>query len=128
MSNLILLALIVLVVIITVGNIAYNCGYKESLSELQSEKDASYTKGRDSGYTEGYKCGFKQGREIGQKEGRAEGFSDGKIYGAQQSYNEEALRSMGLTFTNDKNITPNVNGLTNDKHKKWRQSNEWSAQ
>lgn len=120
MSNLILLALIVLVVIITVGNIAYNCGCKESLSELQSEKEASYTKGRDCGYTEGYKCGFTQGREIGQKEGRAEGFSDGKIYGAQQSYNEEALRSMGLTFTNDKNITPNVNGLTNNKRKNGR--------
>lgn len=118
MSNLILLALIVLVVIITVGNIAYNCGYKESLSELQAEKEESYTKGRDCGYSEGYNCGFKQGREIGRKEGRAEGFSDGKIYGAQQSYNEEALRSMGLTFTNDKNITPNVTGLTNDKHKK----------
>ena len=120
MSNLILLALIVIVIFITVGNIAYNCGYKESLSKLQSEKDASYTKGRDSGYTEGYKCGFKQGREIGQKEGRSEGFSDGKIYGAQQSYNEEALRSMGLTFTNDKNITPNVTGFTNDKHKNGR--------
>lgn len=94
--------------------------YKEGLRKLQSEKDASYDKGRDSGYTEGYKCGFKQGREIGQKEGRAEGFADGKIYGAQQSYNEEALRSMGLTFTNDKNITPNVNGLMNDKHKNGR--------
>ena len=120
MSNLILLALIVLVVNITVGNIAYNCGYKESLSKLQSEKEASYTKGRDSGYAEGYKCGFTQGREIGQKEGRDEGFSDGKIYGAQQSYNEEALRSMGLTFTNDKNITPNVNGLMNNKRKNGR--------
>ena len=118
MSNLILLALIVLVVNIPVCVIAYNCGYKVRLWENQSEKDASYDKGRDNGFSEGYKCGFNQGREIGQKEGRAEGFSDGKIYGAQQSYNEEALRSMGLTFTNDKNITPNVNGSTNDKHKK----------
>ena len=83
MSNLILLALIVLVVNITVCIIAYNCGYKESLSELQSEKEASYTKGRDSGYTEGYKCGFTKGREIGQ---------------------EEALRSTGLQFANEKNI------------------------
>ena len=120
MSNLILLALIVLVVNITACNIAYNCGYKARSWEFQSEKETSYDKGRDSGYAEGYKCGFKQGREIGQKEGRAEGFSDGKIYGAQQSYNEEALRSMGLTFTNDKNITPNVNGLTNNKRKNGR--------
>ena len=128
MINYILWALFNIALFYTVCKIVYNLAYKESLSKLQSVKDASYTKGRDSGYTEGYKCGFKQGREIGQKEGRAEGFADGKIYGAQQSYNEEALRSMGLTFTNDKNITPNVNGLTNDKHKKWRQSNEWSAQ
>lgn len=120
MSNLILLALIVLAVNIPICVIAYNCGYKARSWEFQSEKEASYEKGRDSGYTEGYKCGFAQGREIGQKEGRAEGFSDGKIYGAQQSYNEEALRSMGLTFTNDKNITPNVNGLTNNKRKNGR--------
>lgn len=107
MSNLILFALMILVVNVTIGVIAYNCGYKDSLSELKAEKDASYTKGRDDGYTEGYKCGLTQGREIGKKEGRAEGFADGKIYGAQQSYNEEALRSMGLTFTNDKNINSN---------------------
>ena len=83
MSNLILLALIVLVFIITIGNIAYNCGYKESLSKLQSEKDASYDKGRDNGFSEGYKCGFAHGREIGQ---------------------EEAMRSTGLQSANDKNV------------------------
>lgn len=118
MINDILWALFNIALFYTGYKIVYKLAYKEGLSKLQSEKEASYDKGRDSGYAEGYKCGFKQGREIGQKEGRAEGFADGKIYGAQQSYNEEALRSMGLTFTNDKNITPNVNGLTNDKHKK----------
>lgn len=107
MSNLILFALIVFVVNIAIGIIAYNCGYKDKDGMLQAEKNASYTKGRDDGYTEGYKCGLTQGREIGKKEGRAEGFADGKIYGAQQSYNEESLRSMGLTFTNDKNINSN---------------------
>ena len=83
MSNLILLALIVLVVTIIVVNIAYNCGYKENLSKLQSEKDASYTKGCDDGYAEGYKCGFTKGRKIGQ---------------------EEAMRSTELPFANDQNI------------------------
>lgn len=107
MSNYILWALFNIALFYIGFKIVYNLACKESLSKLQSEKEASYEKGRDSGYTEGYKCGFAQGREIGQKEGRAEGFSDGKIYGAQQSYNEEALRSMGLTFANDKNITPN---------------------
>ena len=107
MSNLILFAFIILVVNVTIGVIAYNCGYKDSLSKIQSEKDASYSQGRDNGYTEGYKCGLTQGREIGQKEGRAEGFADGKIYGAQQNYNEEVLRSMGLKFTKDNNVNPN---------------------
>lgn len=106
MSNLILLTLIVLVVNIAIGIIAYNCGYKDRTGMLQTEKDDSYAKGRDNGFTEGYKCGLTQGREFGQKEGRAEGFADGKIFGAQQSYNEEALRAMGLKFTNDKNISP----------------------
>lgn len=105
MSNLILFALIVLVVNIAIGIIAYHCGYKDKTGMLQTEKEASYAKGRDNGFAEGYKCGLTQGREMGQKEGRAEGFADGKIFGAQQSYNEEALRSMGLKFTYDKNIT-----------------------
>lgn len=105
MSNLILFALIVLVVNIAIGIIAYNYGYKDKTGMLQTEKDDSYAKGRDNGFTEGYKCGLTQGREIGKKEGRAEGFADGKIFGAQQSYNEETLRSMGLKFTDDKNIT-----------------------
>lgn len=109
MSNLILFALIVFVVNVAIGIIAYNYGYKDSVGKIQAEKDKSYVHGRDDGYTEGYKCGLTQGREIGKKEGRAEGFADGKIYGAQQSYNEEALRSMGLTFTNDKNINSNKN-------------------
>lgn len=107
MINLILLALFNIALSFTVCKIVFYLTYKEGLSEIQAEIDALYDKGRDYGYAEGYKCGFTKGREIGQKEGRAEGFSDGKIYGAQQSYNEEALRSMGLTFTNDKNITPN---------------------
>lgn len=106
MSNLILFAFIILVVNVTIGIIAYNCGYKDSLSKIQAEKAASYDKGRDDGYTEGYKCGLTQGREIGQKEGRAEGFADGKLYGAQQKYNEETLRAMGLKFTKDDNIIP----------------------
>ena len=83
MSNLILLALIVLVVNIPVCVIAYNCGYKVRLWENQSEKDASYDKGRDNGFSEGYKCGFTIGREIGK---------------------EEALRSTGLQYANEKNI------------------------
>ena len=106
MSNLILFALSVFVVNVAIGIISYNFGNKDSKDALQSEKDASYYKGRDDGYTEGYKCGLTQGREIGHKEGLAQGFADGKRYGAQQSYNEEALRSMGLRFTNDKNINP----------------------
>lgn len=83
MSNLILLALIVLAVNIPICVIAYNCGYKARSLEFQSENDASYDKGRDDGYAEGYKCGFTKGREIGQ---------------------EEALRSTELPFANEKNI------------------------
>lgn len=105
MSNSILSILIDIVANITIGIIAYNCGYKDKTGMLQTEKDDSYAKGRDNGFTEGYKCGLTQGREIGKKEGRAEGFADGKIYGAQQSYNEETLRAMGLKFTNDKNLS-----------------------
>ena len=106
MSNLILFALSVFVVNVAIGIIAYNAGCKDKENALQVEKDVSYAKGRDYGYAEGYKCGLTQGREIGHKEGLAKGFADGKLYGAQQSYNEEALRSMGLRFTNDKNINP----------------------
>ena len=81
--NLILLALFNIALSFTVCKIVFYLTYKESLSEMQSEMDALYTKGRDDGYAEGYKCGFTKGREIGQ---------------------EEALRSTGLQSANDKNI------------------------
>lgn len=106
MSNLILFTLCVFIVNVVIGILSYYWGYNENKGTIQAEKNASYDKGRDDGFAEGYKCGLAQGREIGQKEGRAEGFADGKLYGAQQKYNEEALRLMGLHFTNDKNINP----------------------
>ena len=106
MSNLILLIFMLIIINFVIGAIAYNCGYKDRKDATKAEKEYSYSKGREDGYTEGYKCGFDQGREIGRKEGRSEGFADGKIYGAQQSYNEEALRAMGLEFTGDKNLKP----------------------
>ena len=81
--NLILLALFNIALSFTVCKIVCYLTYKEGLSEMQAEIDALYDKGRDDGYAEGYKCGFTKGREIGQ---------------------EEALRSTGLQFANEKNI------------------------
>ena len=50
MINLILLAFFNIALSFTVCKIVCYLTYKECLSELQSEKDASYDKGRDYGY------------------------------------------------------------------------------
>lgn len=100
--------IITLLLLPALMRIAFLFGVRKGREHLVRDRakafDQGHTAGHARGELEGYKKGFAEGEKIGLKKGRDEGFADGHRYGASQRYNEEALRAMGLHFTNDERI------------------------
>lgn len=80
-------------------------GKTKNATERKKLFDRGLTEGYSRGELAGYKRGFTDGEKSGYEKGREEGFADGHRYGASQSYNENVLRTMGLTFVDDKHTS-----------------------
>ena len=100
--------IITLLLLPSLMRIAFLFGVRKGRDHLVRDRAKAFDQGSTAGHArgelEGYKKGFAEGEKIGLKKGRDEGFADGYRYGASQRYNEEALRAMGLHFTNDEHI------------------------
>lgn len=104
----IIFCIIILLLVPVLMRIAFLLGERKGKPRLVHDRAIAFDQGKTAGYNRGelagYTKGFAEGEKAGFKKGRDEGFADGHRYGASQRYNEEALRAMGLQFTNDENI------------------------